>query len=163
MKERESILICGLPGSGNRLVQRFLDRQGFKTLLWHGGNEDLWRDWEQEHKRLGFDHAVMPVRKLWWASRQRQLDRPDMAWYERQGYENVETLVAFFRQGVLHYLAMREIPLFAFDYETLVASPIRTAWAIQKALGHADEDPWSWDETIVDGDEKYREELVGAQ
>jgi hypothetical protein len=111
-----TILICGLPGSGNNLVRRFVERCAQKVgprhargVVFHGGPHHPSASW----RCRGATHVVIPVRHP--GCRRQSMYRRQLDWSR---YPPVPCAASIFR-----IVVDDKLPVYLLSYEALVADP----------------------------------------
>lgn len=150
-----NVAVCGMPRSGNRLVQRLLQRHGFVAEVRHFGDRKVLRTGG------GPEAAIMPLRDLepHWASCAKDfgiLPKPP------QGLDDIDDLSPAAARSCLHaahfwpalaHLAELGIPVLPVRYEELVAEPEAQGRRILEFLGCFD---WrGWGEELFDSNAKW--------
>lgn len=139
-----NICICGLPKSGNRLVERLLQAHGVTTRIQHIPDTG-----SSVHERC--PRAIIPVRRpdVWWQSIN-EYGFSFMKQYtvERDGIQKWEA-------RRVAAIAERWTPqeILTIQYEYIVACPLKAGLLICKHAGV--EYQGTWPEDIKDGNRKW--------
>ena len=160
---RPLVLVCGLPGSGNRALERLVEGAGADAWILHGtpslpeGDPDhaasrrRCAEWILERGRPGRQVALLPVRSERW--RAPTFRKTFYRWHARwPSHVHVGNL--------MRVLSEQEVPTRLVSYEAFVEHPEHTqrwivAW-INEALGvDLAPGPTCW---VHDGNQKYRED-----
>ena len=121
-----SVSVCGMPRSGNRLVQRMLERHGFVAAVRHYGMRTEFR------VGGGPERAVMMLRNVHphWKSCERDLavltnPTPVDALRSASGpLESAEQIHFEHFWPTLRYLAELGIPVLPVSYEAIISDPV---------------------------------------
>lgn len=145
------VALVGAPRSGNRLIQRLLQRHGFVAEVRHYGMRKAFRNGGH-----GADCAIWPVRDLdcWRKSCSRDLiilPRP----LGVLGDLTVNDLRHIHNERTLAYLAETWCPVLPVCYEELVADPNTLGWTILRFVQPEFDDWKGWGEKIIDGNAKW--------
>lgn len=124
------VAVCGLPGSGNRIILQYLQRSGIRGMIIHGYPESLET---LDHIVRGNPenqfYAIIPVRHP--KHQLRSLDKPgtrvkdwhDHAWLGKT------------RSALCGRLAHHKIPVQFFSYEAFVQDPKAVMFYLYDFLG----------------------------
>lgn len=152
------VALVGAPRSGNRLIQRMLQRHGFVAEVRHYGMLKAFRN--------GGDIpalAIMPIRARHphWLSCDRDwalLPKPG-GWCGLYDVESVERLIAVHFEMTLRWLAEFSVPLLPVCYEEIVTVPETVGADIVAFVARPGTPGWTgfkgWGEAIVDGNAKW--------
>ena len=136
------VAVCGLPGSGNRIILQYVQRSGLTGFIVHGYPDSLKKldraVEEGEHDIF----AVIPVRHP--TFQLRSLDRPgtrEDCWHDHAWLGKT-------RSALCGKLAQHEIPVQFFSYEAFVQDPLRVMSYLYSFIGISGERDFS---DIFDG------------
>lgn len=139
------VIVCGMPSSGNRIVQRLIRYHNIECIIHHHGT------FEEDVRRMQDDGLIVSAI---WVTRDEEIHKlsvrrnkilgPDMSYAESQHRHYVDTL---------DLCARLRMPILPICYEQLVRNPMGlgrwiTSWLNQPFRG--------WPVPVVDGNEKYR-------
>lgn len=137
---RTAIVVCGLPGSGNRFLSEFLKHAGARTKIMHG-NQDMTRQLVTEMGATDPDtylRAVMPVRHNPIRLDKNEPRIPEMSdWTAR----------------TIRVLSYLQIPLRVVSYEAMFLYPESFRRDLLEWCGLRSDIPWH--DEPVDANEKY--------
>jgi hypothetical protein len=148
------VALVGAPRSGNRLIQRLLQRHGFVAEVRHYGMRKAFRTGGE-----GAEFAIWPVRDLecWRKSCSRDLiilPKP----LGVLGELTVNDLRHIHNERTLEYLADHAVACLPVSYEALVAEPDmmgRCILSFVKSTHERFQDWKGWGEEIIDGNAKW--------
>jgi hypothetical protein len=112
-------VVCGLPDSGNRLVQKIVEKAGGQAKVWHG--QQPWR-LQEEYPPT---HIIVPVRAYWQLAFEANYG-PDYSAKFPHVATSATTLGdmrTMFETGRRAQIAKWELPTYEVSYERLVDDP----------------------------------------
>ncbi len=126
------VLVCGLPGSGNRLVREILHRSGVAAEVWHGYPSDGGvRRAERLMMLAGDPEDVRVVVVLRGAEEQQAAAKRHFG--DRSPHIGVEDVEA--AEVVSRYIRERDLDWMEVEYENLIHNPTAIATALQLWAG----------------------------
>ncbi len=147
------VAVVGLPRSGNRLIQRLLQRHGFVAEVRHYGMQKEFRNGGVDP-----DFAVWPVRERWaWE----KSCAKDAGMLPRPVGHSGELALSFMREHHLDetafWLAGAGVPILHVRYEDIVSNFVLTGQRVVRFVSEGNIIFKGWGEEIVDGNAKYRD------
>ena len=163
------VYVCGLHSSGNRTVERCLQRLGFDVWIVHGvprpdevPEKDFGRHARRCAERMGLDldrrnavYAIMPIRSEWCRLQSVQAKSDFYGW--ANDYDPIEMTARVF-EAARRY----GIPVRTLSYEAFVAAPSKELFTVLDELcgrgpAGSESQVVRWiDEHVFDANEKYR-------
>lgn len=156
-RSNRKVAVCGMPRSGNRLVQRLLQRHGFVAEVRHYGRVKAFAS-GGEHP----DVAVVVLRNVHphWMSCSRDLPvlpHPFGGWGEDGLPRDPDRIHAAHFWPMLRVLAACSAPILAVAYEDLVRDPEGAGRRVVEFCAAGAPVRWiGWGEEVFDGNAKWR-------